>query len=45
MAEVFGEEHGATAADGRHGDQGNNPAELFTDRQLVAIKNQVGDRP
>jgi hypothetical protein len=45
VAEVFGEQNGAAAADGGCGDQGIEPAELLPDRQLVGIKNQVGDRP
>ena len=45
MAEVFGEQNGAAAADRGFGDQGIKPAELLPDRQLVGIKDQVGDRP
>jgi hypothetical protein len=45
VAEVFGEEDLAGAADRGFGDQGIEPAELFLNRQLVGIMNQIGDRP
>ena len=44
MAEIFRVEKGAAAADRGFGDQGSKPAELFTDRQLMGIEDQVGDR-
>ena len=44
VADVFGERNGAAAADRGFGDQGSKPAELFTDRQLMGIEDQVGDR-
>lgn len=42
MAEIFGGEKVAVAADCSHGDQGSEPAELLSDRQLVGIEDQVG---
>jgi hypothetical protein len=42
MAEILGKEKGAAATDRSFGDQGIEPAELLTDRQLVGIEDQIG---
>ena len=44
VAELFREENGATATNSRLGDQRIEPAELFTERELVGIKNEGGDQ-
>jgi len=42
VTEIFGEVKVAVAADCSLGDQGIEPAELLSDRQLVGIEDQVG---
>jgi len=42
VTEIFGGEKVAVAADCSLGDQGTEPAELLSDRQLVGIEDQVG---
>jgi len=42
MAEILRVENGEAAADRGFGDQSTKPAELFTNRQLMGIEDQVG---